>query len=245
MAEAQRRNVIVTGASRGIGLGVCTALAAAGYRALGVARRPSDAFDALIARDPAAAAFTAFDLEALEAIPGLISGLRESHGPIYGLVNNAGLGTEGLLATMPLREIERLVRLNTLAPMVVAKHALRSMMSAGSGRIINMASIIATTGYSALSVYGATKASMVGFTRSLAREVGPLGITVNAIAPGFVATEMTGSMNEAQKDAIARRSALKRLTAVEDVAHAVLYLLAAEAKNVTGTVLTVDAGSTA
>lgn len=245
MAETARRNVIVTGASRGIGLGICEALVGAGYRALGVARRPSDAFEALVARDPGAAAFTAFDLEDLEAIPNLISGLRKAHGPIYGLVNNAGLGTEGLLATMSLRDMERLVRLNTLAPMVVAKHALRSMMSSGSGRIVNMASIIASTGYSALSVYGATKASMVGFTRSLAREVGALGITVNAVAPGFVATEMTGSMNDAQKEAIARRSALKRLTAVEDVAHAVLYLMADEARNITGTVLTVDAGSTA
>jgi 3-oxoacyl-[acyl-carrier protein] reductase len=160
-------------------------------------------------------------------------------------VNNAGIGTEGVLATMEASKIEALVRINTIAPLIVTKHAVRSMMSAGSGRIVNISSIIASTGYSGLSVYAATKASLIGFTKSLAREVGTLGITVNAVAPGFVETSMTGGMDDAHRATIARRSALKRLPDVADVVHAVDYLMSDKARNVTGTVLTVDAGNTA
>jgi 3-oxoacyl-[acyl-carrier protein] reductase len=119
------------------------------------------------------------------------------------------------------------------------------MMSDGGGRIINIASVVAFTGYSGLTVYSASKASLIGFTRSLAREVGKLGITVNAVAPGFVDTEMTRGMKEEQREQIVRRSALKRLVDVEDVANTVDFLLSDGAKNITGTVVTVDAGNTA
>ncbi len=108
-------------------------------------------------------------------------------------------------------QIEVLVRLNTISPILVTKYVLRSMMAAGQGRIINMASIVATTGYSGLAAYAATKAALLGFTRSLAREVGPLNITVNAIAPGFIDTEMTRGLDAGQRDQIVRRSALQRL----------------------------------
>src|SRR5262249_10704930 len=142
--------------------------------------------------------------------------------------------------------IEQVVRLNVVSPMLLSKYVLRSMMADGAGgRIVNLASIIAFTGYSGLSVYGATKASLLGFTRSLAREVGRLGVTVNAVAPGFMATDMTTSMNDEQRAKIAGRSALRRLAQVEDAAAAVAYLMGEGGKNVTGTVLTVDAGNTA
>jgi len=127
----------------------------------------------------------------------------------------------------------------------VTKSAVRAMMADGGGRIVNIASVVAFTGYSGLAVYGASKASLIGFTRSLAREVGKLGITVNAVAPGFVDTEMTRGMKDEQREQIVRRSALKRLVDVEDVANAVEFLLSDGAKNITGTVLTVDAGNTA
>jgi 3-oxoacyl-[acyl-carrier protein] reductase len=113
------------------------------------------------------------------------------------------------------------------------------------GRVVNVSSIVGSTGYSGLSVYSATKASLIGFTRSLAREVGPLGITVNAVAPGFVDTEMTHEMNPSQRTQIARRSALHRLPDVADIAHAVDFLFSDKARNITGTVMTVDAGNTA
>ena len=118
-------------------------------------------------------------------------------------------------------------------------------MTAGEGRVINISSIIGSTGYSGLSVYGATKASMLGFTRSLAREVGPMGVTVNAVAPGFMDTEMTSSMTDGQRAKIAGRAALRRLVDVDDVAASVAFLMSDAAKNITGTVMTVDAGNTA
>jgi 3-oxoacyl-[acyl-carrier protein] reductase len=150
-----------------------------------------------------------------------------------------------LLANMHLSQIEALVRVNTLSPIVLTKYVARAMMAAGRGRIVNISSIIGSTGYSGLSVYGATKASLLGFTRSLAREVGRLGVTVNAIAPGFMDTEMTKSLGDDQRDQVARRSALRRLVTPDDVASSVAYLLSDAGRNVTGTVLTIDAGNTA
>jgi 3-oxoacyl-[acyl-carrier protein] reductase len=174
----------------------------------------------------------------------MVKTLRAEFGAIYGLVNNAGLGTAGMLGTMRDKDIESLVRLNILSPITLTKYVVRSMMAQGEGRIVNIASIVASTGFSGLSVYSATKASLVGFTRSLAREVGQLGITVNAIAPGFIDTAMTGELSPSQREQIARRSALKRMADPEDVARSVEFLLGAGARNITGIVLTVDAGNT-
>ena len=175
--------------------------------------------------------FMAFDLSEVDGIPSLVKRLRDNFGAIYGLVNNAGIGSEGLLATMHNSDIEALVRLNVLSPI--------------AGRIVNVSSIIATTGYNGLSVYAATKAAATGFTRSLAREVGKLGITVNAIAPGFIGTELTRSLSDEARQRIAGRSALRRLPEAEDIAAMVEYLLGDGGRNITGTVLTVDAGNTA
>jgi 3-oxoacyl-[acyl-carrier protein] reductase len=170
--------------------------------------------------------------------------MRADFGPIYGLINNAGLGTGGLLSTMRDSEIDRLIRLNTISPIVLTKYVARLMMTERKGRIVNIASIVAATGYSGLSVYSATKASLVGFTRSLARELGPLGITVNAIAPGFIDTALTHELTDSQRDQITRRSALKRMAEAEDVARSVEFLLGSGGRNITGIVLTVDAGNT-
>jgi 3-oxoacyl-[acyl-carrier protein] reductase len=240
------RSVIVTGSSRGLGLGMVRVLAAAGYRVIGVARRESAELAELSAAGgPATVQFRPFDLFDSAAIPAFVKGLRREFGSFYGLVNNAGIGTGGLLASMQDAQIETLVRLNTLAPLLLTKYVVRSMMADGGGRIVNVSSIVNFTGFTGLAVYGATKASLVGFTRSLAREVGKLGITVNAVAPGFVDTEMTEGLVGDQRARIIRRSALGRLVTVEDIAHAVEFLLSAHAANITGTVLTVDAGATA
>jgi 3-oxoacyl-[acyl-carrier protein] reductase len=242
------RNVLVTGGSRGIGLAIARRLAAASYDVIAVARRESEELRAAIAEFGASSggiSFRAFDLSATDDIPAFVKSLRDEFGPLYGLVNNAGLGTEGLLATMHNSQIEALVRLNVLSPIVLTKYVVRHMMADGEGRIVNISSIIASTGYNGLSVYGATKAAATGFTRSLAREVGKVGITVNAIAPGFITTELTQSLSDEQRQRIAGRSALKRLPEAEDVAAMVEYLLGDGGRNVTGTVLTIDAGNTA
>jgi 3-oxoacyl-[acyl-carrier protein] reductase len=242
-------NVVVTGGSRGIGLAISQRLAAAGYNVIAVARRESDALreaaSEIVKQGTGNLHFRAFDLSEVDAIPSFVKALRDEFGAIYGLINNAGIGNEGLLATMHNSEIEALVRLNITSPIILTKYIARHMMADGAGRIINMSSIIATTGYNGLSVYGATKAAASGFTRSLARELGKLGITVNAIAPGFVDTELTQSLSEEQRKRIAGRSALRRLPEVDDVARMVEYLLGDGGRNITGSVFTIDAGSTA
>jgi 3-oxoacyl-[acyl-carrier protein] reductase len=242
-------NVVVTGASRGIGLGVATKLAASGYRVIAVARATSAELQSAIERVEKEAVgelrFEAFDLGETEAIAEFVAGLRRRHGPLYGLVNNAAIGTEGVLAIMPDSEIELMLRLNSLSPIILTKYVVRHMMADGRGRIVNLASIIASTGYNALSVYAATKASMVGFTKSLAREVGRVGVTVNAIAPGFIDTAMTKGLAPDQRKRIADRSALRRLAEIEDVANMAAFLIGETGRNITGAVMTVDAGSTA
>ena len=242
-------NVLVTGASRGLGLAIAQRLAAEGFRVVALARSESDALQAAAREAKAQGAgeilFRAFDLGEIVAIPGFVRQLRAEIGPLYGLVNNAGIGTEGLLANMPDIEIERLIRINTLAPIVLSKYVVRGMMAAGRGRVVNMSSIIASTGFNALSVYAATKASLVGFTKSLAREVGKVGVTVNAIAPGFVDTELTQALGPEDRARIVARSALRRLADPADIAATAAFLMGEGGRNVTGTVITVDAGSTA
>lgn len=249
MAERSSRNVIVTGGSRGLGLGIAVKLAAEGFRTIAVARRPTDELNVAMAAQGDLLKFWPADLSDLAGLAELVPAIRKALGPLYGLVNNAGIGTSGVLASMRIADIERTVRLNTVSPMVLTKHVVRAMMmdggKTGGGRIVNMSSIISSTGFSGLAVYGATKASLVGFTKSLAREVGPLGVTVNAVAPGFVDTAMTEGLDDAHREQITRRSPLKRLAAVEDIAAAVSFLMSDAACNITGTMLTVDAGSTA
>lgn len=238
-------NVLVTGGSRGIGLAIGKRLAGAGYNVVAAARRESEELKAAIAESEGHLHFRACDLAVIDAIPAFAKLIREEFGAIYGLVNNAGLGTEGLLATMHNSEIEALVQLNVLSPIILTKYVARQMMADGAGRIVNISSIIATTGYNGLSVYGATKAAATGFTRSLAREVGKLGVTVNAIAPGFIDTELTHNLSDEGRKRIAGRSALRRLPDTDDVARMVEYLLGEGGRNVTGTVFTIDAGNTA
>jgi 3-oxoacyl-[acyl-carrier protein] reductase len=243
------RSVIVTGGSRGLGLGIGTRLAASGYRVIAIARGETAELRAAAATVEKAGRgtlhFRAFNLGELRGIAALVAALHKEFGPLYGLVNNAGVGTSGVLAVMPDEQIERLVQINLLAPIVLSKYVVRRMMSAHAGRIVNISSIVAATGYHGLAAYSATKAALIGLTRSLAREVGPLGITVNAVAPGFADTEMTSELGEAERDKIRQRSALRRLVTSEDVAGAVEFLMSDAAGSITGTTLTVDAGNTA
>ena len=240
MAESWRGmdNVVVTGASRGLGKAIAEKLAADGFRVLAVSRKPpEDGTPEIVG--------VAFDLADLAAIPEFVRSLRRRFGPVYGLVNNAGKSVEGLLANTPDADIESLVRLNTLSPILLTKYVARGMMADGRGRIVNISSIIASSGFNGLAAYAATKASLVGFTRSLAREVGRVGVTVNAIAPGFVDTEMTSGFAGGDRDRVVARSALRRLAEPADIAAMAAFLLGEGGRNISGAVLTVDAGGTA
>lgn len=247
--SASLLNVVVTGGSRGLGLGIARRLAFSGFSVVAVARNATQPLETAIAEIAAggegALHFQPFDLAEIAAIPNFVKALRQQFGALYGLVNNAGIGTSGVLANMPDGAIERLIRLNVLSPIALTKYVARSMMTGQGGRIVNLSSVVASTGYNGLSVYSATKASLIGFTRSLARELGPLGITVNTVAPGFISTEMTSDLNPGHLEQIARRSALKRMAEIGDVANAVDYLFSDKAQNITGTQITVDAGNTA
>ncbi len=218
-----------------------------GYRVIGVGRRSTPAYDALAAgTDPDAgtAAFVAHDLEDLDGIPGLVSSVTREHGPLYGLVNNAGIGLDGLLATQHATEISRVLRVNLEAAILMTKYGCRSMLSRREGRIVSISSIIASTGFSGLAAYAASKAGLEGFTRSLSRELGRVGITVNCVAPGYMETDMTTGLEDGKLDSIRRRAPLG-LPRVEDAAGAVAYLMSADGARITGSVITVDGGSTA
>ncbi len=242
-------NVIVTGASRGIGLAIASRLAGDGFRVIAVARKSTDELAKAIidveSSGGGGLSFAALDLSDIAAIPPFVRDLKSRFGPIYGLVNNAGLGTGGLLANTPDEALEALIRMNTLSPIILSKYVVRGMMAEGRGRVINISSIVASTGFNALAAYAATKASLNGFTKSLAREVGRVGVTVNAIAPGFIDTQMTSEMAASDRERVAARSALRRLAETADVAAMAAFLMGEGGRNITGAVMTVDAGSTA
>jgi 3-oxoacyl-[acyl-carrier protein] reductase len=243
------RNVLVTGGSRGLGLTLVRTLAKAGYCVIAIARSRTAPLSTEMGRTERACQgavhFVQFDLSEVDRIPAMVKAVRKEFGPLYGLVNNAAIAFDGALALTHDTKIEKMVRVNTVSPIVLTKYVVRHMMADGEGRIVNITSVIGNSGYSGLSVYGATKASLIGFTRSLAREVGRVGVNVNAVAPGFLDTDMTQGLDARQRDQIVRRSALRRLPDAEDVASAVEFLLGDKAGSITGTVITVDAGNTA
>jgi 3-oxoacyl-[acyl-carrier protein] reductase len=240
------KTILVTGVSRGLGLAIATRLLAdrEPYHVIGVSRSISPAYESVVDAAQGRAEFHRFDVSNLAAIPQLITDLVAQYGPFWGLVNNAGIGMDGVLATMHRTDIEKVLAVNLTAPLILTKYVSRGMLSARQGRIVNISSIIASTGFHGLAAYAASKAGLEGMTRSLSRELGKRGITVNCVAPGYMETEMTRGMDVHQMASIRRRATLG-LAEPEDAAGAVAYLLSTEAARVTGTVMTVDGGSTA
>lgn len=238
------KTVLVTGATRGLGLAIARRLIDDGFRVVATGRAETDAVRALRADHPEQLAFEPFDLAEVDGLQAFAHGVNKAHGPIFGLVNNAAVGLDGVLGTMHNTDIERVLRVNVLAPMILTKYVVRTMMAGRQGRIVNVSSIIASTGFSGLTVYAGSKAAMEGFTKSLAREVGRFDITVNTVAPGFMETDMTSSLQGDKLQTILRRSPLRRLAAPQDAAGAVAFLMGPDAASITGTAIKVDAGST-
>lgn len=236
------KSIVVTGATRGLGLAIAQQAIEAGYNVIGIGRNVTREFNLL---NETQRTFIEFDLENIKKFPELVRDIiKQLEGAPYALVNNAAIGLDGLLATQHAREISKVLTLNLEAPITLSKYLVRHMIKKRRGRIVNISSIIAHTGFSGLSVYGATKAGLEGFTRSLAREVGRVGITVNCVAPGFMETDMSSSISGKKLDSIKRRAPLG-LPHTENVAAAVMHLLEKKSDRTTGSIITVDGGSTA
>ena len=233
------RNVVVTGGSRGLGLGIAERLSASGFCVIAIARRQSAALEAAIEQTSrtgiGALHSRPFDLSNTAEIADLIKALRRDFGTLYGLVNNAALGDAGVLATMPDKLIEQLVQLNVASPALVTKYTARSMMTGDGGRIVNIASVTASTGYAGLSVYSATKASMLGFTRALGANWGRSNHRKCRLA------RLRRYRHDARTDSRAARTdrAPQRVATDgpgSDVANTVDFLFSERARNITGTV---------
>ena len=234
--------VLVTGASRGIGAAIADTLAGMGARVIGTATSASgaEAINArLSAREGAGRVLDVTDVVAVEA---LLAEIAQSFGAVSILVNNAGITRDNLLLRMKDEDWQAIIDTNLTSVFRTSKAVLRAMMKARHGRIINIASVIGLTGNAGQANYAAAKAGLIGFSKSLAKEVGSRGITVNVVAPGFIETDMTANLPEEAKGAMQAQIALGRLGSPQDVAHAVAFLASPAAAYVTGETLHVNGG---
>ncbi len=237
--------ILVTGCTRGLGLQIVNNLLGSNFKVIGIGRKKNEAVKSIKSKFKKNFYFEEFDFINTSNIKSFSSKLINKYGRFYGLINNAAVGLEGVLGTMHENDIRKLIKINIEAPIILTKYISRSMLIAQKGKVINISSIIGSTGFSGLSVYAASKAAMNGFTKSLSRELGKAGITVNAIAPGYMETDMTKGLKGQKFNKIINRSPLKKLIKPREVAKMVEFLLGADADNITGSIITIDAGSTA
>jgi 3-oxoacyl-[acyl-carrier protein] reductase len=238
------RVALVTGASRGIGKGIALALGAAGAIVAGTATTAAGAEG--ITGDLAAAGITgcgyAMDVNDLTQVDATLDAILKQWGEVAILVNNAGITRDNLLMRMKDEEWDSIMSTNLKSVYRLSKAVIRGMMKARSGRIINVTSVVGAMGNAGQSNYAAAKAGVEGFSRALAREVGSRNITVNCVAPGFIDTDMTRALGEAQRTALVGQIPLGRLGVVEDISGAVVYLASDAASYVTGCTLHVNGG---
>lgn len=235
--------VLVSGGSRGLGLSIIEALLAEGRSVVTFSRKSTEAISS-IQRQNSRLTFMLADMEDSESLSRVVKDTEKQIGPIDALVNNAGVALDGVLATMPEADIEKVININLVGTLRLTRQAVRRMIVRRRGCIVNISSIIGLRGYSGLAVYSASKGGMDAMTRALARELGDRNIRVNSIAPGYLETEMTHGLQEQQKGQIVRRTPLGRLGQPKDVTGAVSFLLSDAAGFITGQTLTIDGGIT-
>ena len=240
--ELEGEIALVTGASRGIGAEIADALAERGATVIGTAT--SDSGAAAIGERLAALGGHGRKLDVAdgEQVEALIDAIGKDIGPISILVNNAGITRDNLLMRMKDEDWQAILDTNLTSVYRTSKAVMRSMMKARKGRIINIASVIGVTGNAGQANYAAAKAGIIAFSKSLAKEIGSRGVTVNVVAPGFIETDMTRALPEAQKDAMQAQIALGRFGSASDIAEAVAFLAGPSAAYITGETLHVNGG---
>ncbi len=235
---------LVTGASRGIGRAIATRLGADGMTVIGTATSDggAEAISAYFKEAGIEGEGMKLDVSDAESVNEVVSAITDKYGAVTVLVNNAGITRDNLLMRMKPEEWDAVINTNLSSLYLVCKACIRGMMKARGGRIINIASVVGSSGNAGQTNYAAAKAGMLGFTKSLAQELGSRNITVNAVAPGFIDTDMTRELPEAQREALLAAIPLGRLGAAEEVAAAVAFLASDDAAYVTGTTLHVNGG---
>jgi len=235
---------LVSGGSRGLGLGIVKALLGAGHRVATFSRRETADVAELASVHGDRFLFTIGDMSQPERFPELLRDVEQRFGRLTGLVNNAGIVAEELIARQPADDIARLLAVNLAGPLMLTRQAVRGMMIEGRGSIVNISSIVSVSGYKGTVAYSATKGGINAMTRALARELGGRGIRVNAVAPGYMETDLVADMDPKQLRQIVRRTPLGRAGAIEDVVGLVLFLLGDGASFISGQTIVVDGGLT-
>ena len=234
--------VLVTGASRGIGAAIADLLAARGATVVGTATSQAGA-DAISARlAPHGGAARVLDVTDGAAVEAVVDDIAKTFGPVSVLVNNAGITRDQILMRMKDEDWDAIIDTNLSSVYRTSKAVMRGMMKARKGRIINIASVIGLTGNAGQSNYAAAKAGIIAFSKSLAKEIGSRGVTVNVVAPGFIQTDMTDGLPEDAKQALMAQIALGRLGSPADIAEAVAFLAGPAAAYITGETLHVNGG---
>jgi 3-oxoacyl-[acyl-carrier protein] reductase len=235
---------LVSGASRGIGRAIAQELARGGATVIGTAtsEEGARAISQCLADAGWRGRGVVLDVSSQASVDAALADIEKTEGPVGILVNNAGITRDNLLLRMKPAEWDDIMNTNLASVFRLSKAVLRDMMKARHGRIINIASVVAVMGNAGQTNYAAAKAGVIGFSKSLAREVGSRNITVNVVAPGFIATDMTAGLAEEQRQRLVEQIALGRLGAVEDIAHAVAFLASPRAGYITGETLHVNGG---
>ncbi len=235
---------IISGGSRGLGAAVVEALLVDGWRVATFSRAPSEETSRLQDRYAERFHWDAIDASQSQSLRAFVATVRERWERLDALVNNAAIAREGMFTLQSEQDIEQSLAVNLAGVLHLTRACAQAMLVNGGGAIVNVSSVNAVRGHAGVAVYSATKAALDGATRSLARELGPSGIRINSVAPGYFASDLTAELNEQQRQRIVRRTPLGRLAEIDDIVRVIQFLLSPAARFVTGQTLVVDGGLT-